>query len=77
MAITLGVVVVGVDHDLARERRHRHVAVVLERYGDHDDVARLAASTAVAARAVGPSPPTSVARVSGPRELLITTGIPR
>src|SRR4029077_15967337 len=36
----------------------------------------LAASTAVAARALGPSSPTSAARVSGPRELLITTGYP-
>src|SRR5215207_1206235 len=36
----------------------------------------LAASTAVAARALGPSSPTSAARVSGPRELLITTGCP-
>src|SRR4051812_43856198 len=37
----------------------------------------VAASTAGAARASGPSSPTRAARGSGPRELLITTGYPR
>ena len=38
MAVTLGVVVVRVDHDLARQRCDRNGPVVLQRQRDHDDV---------------------------------------
>ena len=41
VAVTLRVVVVGVDDDLARERLDRHRPVVLQRNRDDDDVAGL------------------------------------
>ncbi len=37
-AVALRIVVVGIDDDLAGERRHRNLAVVLQRNGDDDDV---------------------------------------
>ena len=73
LAVSLRVVVVGVDDDLARQWLDRHDAIVPQRNRDHDDVAGLAASAAVAALAFGPSSATRSASVSGPRELLITT----
>ena len=73
VAVPLRVVVVGVDHDLARQRLDRDVPVVLERMVTTTMSPAFAASAAVAARAFGPSSATSAARVSGPRELLITT----
>ena len=39
VAVPLRVVVVGVDHHLARERVDRHCSVVFQRHGNHDDVA--------------------------------------
>ena len=41
MAVPFGVVVVRVDDDLARQRRDRHSAVVLQWHGDDDDVSGL------------------------------------
>ena len=41
VAVPLRVVVVGVDHDLPRERRDRHVPIVPERHGHHHEVAGL------------------------------------
>ena len=39
LPVALGVVVVGVDHDLPGERLDRHGPVMLERNGDDDDLA--------------------------------------
>lgn len=39
MAVSLRVVVVGVDHDVARDALARRLAVATERYRDHDDLA--------------------------------------
>ena len=41
VAVALGVVVVGVDHDLAAQRLDRDLAVALQRDRHHDDVPRL------------------------------------
>jgi len=41
VAITLGVVVVGVDHDLVGERLDRHRPIVFQRNRHYDDVSGL------------------------------------
>ena len=41
VTVPLRIVVVRVDDNLARQRRHRHVAVVLQRHGDDDEVTGL------------------------------------
>src|SRR6185437_9201516 len=38
VTVTLRVVIVSVNYDLARKRLNRHAAVVLQRYRDHNDV---------------------------------------
>ena len=69
VAVALRVVVVGVDHDLARQRLDRNVPVVLERHGDDDDVSGLrrvdgASPRALSVRAPRRAPPASPARAS-------------
>ena len=75
-AVALGVVVRGVDDDLAAEQARPAPGDALERDGEDDEVGRRAASCVVAARACGPSSSTRSWRVSGPRLLLSTTSCP-
>jgi hypothetical protein len=41
VTVPLRVIVVGVDHDFPRQWLNRHLPVVLERQGDHDDLSGL------------------------------------
>ena len=71
--VALRIVVVRVDDDLARQRLHRNVAVVLQRHGDDDEVSGRRRLDGVAARAAAQLGHDRSASVSGPRELLMTT----
>jgi len=65
LAVSLWVVVVRVDHDLARQGLDRDLPVVLSGTVTTTMSPSLAASTAAARRAFGPSSTTSADRVSG------------
>jgi len=74
VAVSLWVVVVRVDHDLARRGSTRDLPVVLERDGDHNDVPSFLRRRQPPPRAHSVRVrQTSADRVFRPRELPITT----
>src|SRR6185437_11858536 len=73
VTVTFRVVVVRVNHDLAREGLNGHRGIVLQRDCDHDHISGLCRLGNGPRPRLGPSSATSFESVSGPRELLITT----